>query len=536
MKADRRTVIAGGAAGLGVAALVKTNWPDSSIPGTLGGADLKRGHHLRDGKFPAATREETVGVVIAGGGVAGLTAGWMLAEAGFTDFRLLELEDSLGGNARSGRNAISAYPLGAHYLPIPNREARALRHMLTRFGMITGEEGGVPVYDPYQLCSDLQERLFWRGKWQEGLFPKVGLTPKDEADRDRFSKLMAEFSAALGKDGKPAFSVPSVYSSAEPAFTKLDRMTFAAWLDQQGLTSPVLRAHVRYCCRDDYGCEPEHVSAWAGILYFAGRRGWAAGEVGDSELTWPEGNARLIQAMAQPIAKQIAPGRTVFRVEQSGEGAVVDSFDHAAGVTIRTHAKAAILAMPHFIASRIAPTIKASAAFTYAPWIVANVSTTSLPKGRGVRLAWDNVSTASESLGYVVATHQSSSARDGPSVLTWYLPLSKLPPAAARKAMLERPLAEWQKMVRDDLVGLHPELEGAITRIDVWRWAHAMVRPVPGFISQTAPAALAAVSPPLFLAQSDLSGLSLFEEAHYWGTHAAEAAMRHLGHSFESLI
>ena len=70
--------------------------------------------------------------------------------------------------------------------------------------------------------------------------------------------------------------------------------------------------------------------------------------------------------------------------------------------------------------------------------------------------------------------------------------------------------------------------------IDLWRWGHAMVRPTPGFIWSAAPAA-AETRPPLFLAHSDLSGLSLFEEAHYQGTRAAEAAMRHLGHDFESL-
>ncbi len=535
MKADRRTVIAG-AAGLGAAAVAAHYWPDAAIPGALGGADLGRGHRLRDGGFPTPTREDETGILIAGGGVAGLTAGWMLAEAGFNDFRLLELEDSVGGNARSGRNAISAYPLGAHYLPIPNREARALRHMLTRFGMIIGEEGGAPIYDPYQLCADLEERLFWRGKWQEGLFPKTGLTPKDEANHARFGALMLQFSQATGKDGKPAFAVPSPYSSTDPELTALDGISFTAWLDGQGLTSPVLLAYIRYCCRDDYGCEPDRVSAWAGIHYFAARRGWAARGAGDGELTWPQGNARLTMAMAEPIKDRINSGRTVFHAEQNGDQVAVDSFDHASGISIRTHAKAAILAMPHFIASRVAPAVAPSRDFSYAPWIVANVSTTHMPKGPGVQTAWDNVSTASESLGYVVATHQTASAADGPTVLTWYLPLSTISPAAARKLIVERTLQDWQKQVRDDLVGLHPELDGAITRIDIWRWGHAMVRPVPGFRSKIAPAARAAVAPPLFLAHSDLSGLSLFEEAHYWGTHAAEAAMRHMGHGFESLL
>ena len=37
-------------------------------------------------------------------------------------------------------------------------------------------------------------------------------------------------------------------------------------------------------------------------------------------------------------------------------------------------------------------------------------------------------------------------------------------------------------------------------------------------------------------AHSDMSGLSLFEEAHYRGVVAAEAQMAHLGHSFASLL
>ena len=531
----RRTVIAG-AAGLGALGIAGQFLDDGPMPGTLGGADFARGHRLRDGGFPPPTIEERTDILIAGGGVAGLAAGWTLAEAGVTDFQLLELENATGGNARASRNAISAYPLGAHYLPIPNREARALRHMLTRFGMIIGEEGGAPVYDRYQLCADLEERLFWRGKWQEGLFPASGLSPKDIADRAAFDAAMAGYAKAIGQDGRPAFASPLAYSSSDPAFTALDAISFAAWLDARGLTSPILRAYVRYCCRDDYGCEPDHVSAWAGIHYFAARRGWAAQGAGDTELTWPEGNARLVTQMAARFPAHIRGGRTVFHIEASGAGATVHNFDHARQISIRTTARATILAMPHFIACRVAKGIGDSKGFTYGPWIVANVSVTRPPQGKGAPLAWDNVSTASESLGYVVATHQTSSAAAGPTVLTWYMPLSAMNVAKARKLMLQRTLAAWQEIVRDDLLTLNPDLAGAITRIDVWRWGHAMIRPTPGFLFTTAPAARAGAKPPLFLAHSDLSGLSLFEEAHYRGTLAAEGAMQHLGHAFESLI
>ena len=537
MTVSRRGVLAGATAAVGALASGACAVGEPATPGTLGGADFTRGHRLRAGALPAPTGPaECAGVVIAGGGVAGLAAGWRLAEAGFHDFVVLELEDRAGGNARSGASTVTRFPLGAHYLPIPNREARALRHMLTRFGMITGADAeGAPIYDPYQVCADLEERLFWRGSWQEGLFPKSGLSDDDTAQHRAFEAAMAVFSAAVGSDGRPAFAVPMALSSADPAYTALDGTSFAAWLDAQGLRSKPLRAWLRYCCRDDYGTEPEHVSAWAGVYYFAGRRGWAAGGVGSSELVWPEGNDRLARAMAATCKDRIRTGRTVFRAVIEGEEALVDVFESTANRSRRIRARVAILAMPQFVAARVTPAISAKS-FSYAPWVVANVHVSALPSGPGTALAWDNVSAASESLGYVVATHQTGSSAEGPSVLTWYMALSTQEPAAARKAMLTRSLTAWQVQVRDDMVAMHPELANAITRIDVWRWGHAMVRPTPGFLTDPARRAAQQSPPPLLHAHSDLSWLSLFEEAHYRGVVAAERAMTALGYRFESLL
>ena len=536
MKADRRTALGLGAAAVAAAggglAYALGRRPDLP-PGKLGGADMARGHRLRDGGFPAPSVERDVDLVIAGGGVAGLSAGWRLADAGFTRFQLLELEDEVGGNARSGRNPVSAYPLGAHYLPVANREARALQHLLRQLGMITGDRDGVPVYDPAQLCADLQERLFWQGRWQEGLIPRTGLATQDREDLAAFNRAMDGFSKRVGSDGKPAFAVPSAYSSRDPALTALDKQDFAAWLDAQGWHSPVLRAHVRYAMRDDYGTEPHAVSAWAGIHYFAARRGWAANGAGENELTWPEGNGRLAARLAGFFPDNIARGHIVHRIARDGDRVLVDSFDVAANRTVRTRARAAILAMPHFIAARVCPELGDARAFSYAPWLVANVTVDRLPGGRGVPLAWDNVSSSSDSLGYVVATHQGPAAVTSGTVLTWYLPLSNMEPAAARRLLVERSADEWKRIVTDDLLALHPELDGAIREIALWRWGHAMIRPTPGFLErgQAHPP-----KPPLFLAHSDLSGLSLFEEAHYHGVRAAEGAMVLLHHPHESLL
>jgi len=507
-------------------------------PGALLGPDMARGHAIRDGKLPASIGpEERIPLVIAGGGVAGLAAGWRLAEAGFADFALFELEDVAGGNARGGANGVTAFPWGAHYLPVPNREAKALIHMLRQFGMITGADAqGAPIFDPFQLCADLEERLLWRGKWQEGLVPTTGLSPQDAAQWQRFDAAMADFRKAIGRDGRPAFASPSALSSRDENYAGLDRTSFAAWLAREGFTAAPLLAHLRYCCRDDYGSEPGAISAWAGIHYFAGRRGWAADGAGESELTWPEGNARLARLMAGRIRTQLRPRHSVTHVARDGEDVLVDVFDHGAGAARRIRAQAVVLAMPDFVARHIAPGFAGASRFSYAPWVVANVAVSRMPWGPGVPLAWDNVSATSASLGYVVANHQTASASDGPGVLTWYQALSEADPVAARKALLARGLGEWQAVIAADLLAMNPELEGRIERIDVWRWGHAMVRPTVGFRSDPARAAAQALDGPVFRAHSDLSGLSLFEEAHYHGVLAAERALTHLGRGVESLL
>lgn len=536
---SRRAVIAGGVAGAAVAGAgaLTLNAAEPAIPGTLGGADFSRGHRLRKGGFPAPVETRRTAVAILGGGVAGLSAAWALADAGVEDFRLLELEDRTGGNARSGRNRVSAYPLGAHYLPIPNAEAKGILRLLEQLGIVTGWRDGKPVYDPYSIVADPDERLLYLGKWREGLVPAVAIAPSDARELAAFFAAMETFRHRRDAQGRPAFAIPMEGSARDADLLALDGISFAAWLDARGWRSPILRGHVRYACRDDYGTEPDQVSAWAGIHYFASRRGYAANADPDAVLTWPEGNGYLVGRMAARVRDHLDCGRIVYRVELAGGGVTIDSFDVRRGVSVRLEARTAILAMPHFIARRLlADHGREHGRFEYAPWVVANVTVDWVPAGAGTALAWDNVAWNSPSLGYVVATHQALDSVPGATVLTWYMPLSDMPPDQARRILLDRPLRAWQSLVRDDLLRMNPDLTGAIRRIDVWRWGHAMIRPVPGFFWGGARERAGAAQPPLYFAHSDLSGLSLFEEAHYRGTIAAQAAMTQLGLSYADAL
>ena len=96
--------------------------------------------------------------------------------------------------------------------------------------------------------------------------------------------------------------------------------------------------------------------------------------------------------------------------------------------------------------------------------------------------------------------------------------------------MLDRNWNDWVSLIFADLTQAHPEIESLVSHIDVMLWGHAMIRPVPGFLWGDARRRAARCHGAIRFAHSDMSGLSLFEEAQYHGVRAAEDVMRSLGH------
>ncbi|WP_413992170.1 FAD-dependent oxidoreductase [Labrys okinawensis] len=532
---------AAGLAGAGLLGIEKFASPASTsapaVPGQLVGASSAIGHRLRSGGFPAPEETRSAGLVIVGGGVAGLGAGYRLAKAGFDDFLLLDLEAAPGGNAASGRNTVSDYPWGAHYVPLLTQEARAVRSLFEDFGIITGYGAdSTPVYDEYALCADPQERLYRYGRWQEGLVPAIGISPEEEAEYKRFFAAMAAYRQRIGSDGKRAFAIPIDLSSQDADLMALDTITMTQWLEREGYRSPNLAWYINYGCRDDYGTEAQHVSAWAGIHYFAARNGRAADADDQGLVTWPEGNGYLAHRLAAALGDKVRTRQLAFHVETGADGVAIDVWDATADKVYRLQAKAAILATPHFVTARLTGDPALATGFSYAPWVVANITLSAMPAGLGAELSWDNVIFDSALLGYVVATHQATQMRPLATVLTYYWPISHLPPEDARREALARRLEDWQAIFLKELLAVHPELDGHVERCDVCVWGHAMIRPEPGFIWGEQRRGSLVQKPPLFTAHSDMSGISIFEEAYTHGVRAAENAMTYAGHSFETVL
>lgn len=502
----------------------------SVITGGIVGQNSQLGHRLRTMKFDPPTETITTDVLIIGGGVSGLSAARYLKR--FTNnFLLVELGDDVGGNAASGSNSVSSYPWGAHYLPLPSQSDQELVSFLKDIDVITGYQNGLPVYNEYYLCFDPKERLYINNYWQEGIIPREGVASKDLGEIERFLTLMNDFKHKTGNDGKPAFAIPVDHSSNDLSLLALDQISMDHFLRKNNLNSPYLHWYVNYCCADDYGSSLTQTSAWAGIHYFASRKGNAANAPSDAVLTWPEGNYWLVQKLRKNIEEHINTHSLAFNVDSSSTIPEALVYDAISGHTKKIAAKTIIIATPQFIAKRLLPNIERNLdynAFQYSPWMVSNITlASSLDERHGEGLCWDNVIYGSDALGYVTATHQRvGTPTSANHVITYYKPLLSDDVNVARKMAYETEYEKWKQLMMADLTKPHPYIEKSIKNIDTWIWGHGMIRPAPGFIwSDNRMKSNEPINNSVFFAHSDQSGISIFEEAFYRGHSAAKSAL-----------
>jgi len=568
---SRRALLA---AGVGAAATIAgcdaRDAASALPPGGWVGADWQRGHRVRDaaagvgpaaalhrGAWPAPTRR--VAVLIAGGGIAGLAAARAFARRGVDDVHVLELDDTVGGNARGHVMAGMACPLGAHYLPLPAPESTEVAEWLHEIGLVRSEHGRT-VPDERYLCHSPQERLFYEGQWIEGLLAPAAPGSTRLAQYRRFAARIdalqrgaggagaggvaggasgASGSGAPGavalragrSGGARRFALPAHRSAWDADLAALDAVTFSAWLAREGFDDAALLANLDYCCRDDYGAGIDVVSAWAGVHYFASRHGFhAPGEAErerDAVFTWPEGNAWLVRRLVEPLRERVHPARSVLAVREERNEVQVLAWNERDGGAETWAAGMVVLALPLHVAARVLDRASdalrsAAALLPVAPWLVANLQLeTALLERIGAPLAWDNViyrpAGSSTSLGYVDAMHQSLLPYEGATVLTAYHAL----PVAARGSLLADDWQAWAERVLVDLAPAHPDLRRRVRRIDLMRWGHAMAIPRPGVQRHPALLALRRARGRVRFAHADLAGYSVFEEAFTAGCEAA---------------
>ncbi len=502
MKLGRRKFL-----GLGSAALVGLSLKsEREIEGSFVNDSFQMGHLLRDrAGLPAAKRTEKFPVVIVGGGIAGLCAAWRLRKRGFTDFVLLEMNQQPGGNARWGENEVAAYPWAAHYVPVPGPKAEYVRELFEDLGVLRNGQ-----WEERYLAFSPQERLFLYGRWQEGIEPAVGLSPKDRDQFQRLENLFSEFH----KSG--SFTVP-LELGLSSRFQDLDRISFSDWLRQQGFDSRLLNWYMNYACRDDYGALASDTSAWAGIHYFSSREPEEKGP-----LTWPEGNGWITRRLLERVGGHVRTSQIVHRITQTRRGTSVFAGD------TEFQTEFVIFAAPTFLAPYLLEDFPHLRDFVYSPWVTANLTLDRYPESRGAEPSWDTVFLDSPTLGYVDAMHQSLRTYVDRTVWTFYWALAQGAPAQNRQLLLEKDWAYWKEAILHDLERVHSNIRQCVSRIDIMRMGHAMIRPSIGSIFSEERRHLTRRNDRILFANSDLSGISIFEEAQYRGVEAAQKVLKRL--------
>src|SRR4030095_14537855 len=303
----------------------------------------------------------------------------------FNDFVLLELEKEIGGTSRSGTGTPVGYPWGAHYLPVPFQENKELISLLDEMAFIEGRSpnGEIVIGEQY-LCREPEERVFYKGRWYEGLYLNAGASEEDKRQFAEFQKQIDAWVNWRDAKGKRAFVVPVANCSDDVEVTSLDRISFADWLRQNGFTSDRLIWYCDYACRDDYGSKLEQTSAWAGLFYFCARVR-KSGEESQQFITFPEGNGRFVNHLFEQVKDRVRKSQMVVSIVPSEKGVDVICFDN--GELRGFRCEKVIFASPMFTAPYVIRGFNENAQFAgtefqHNAWFVANLFLKDRPTSR----------------------------------------------------------------------------------------------------------------------------------------------------------
>jgi hypothetical protein len=227
--------------------------------------------------------------------------------------------------------------------------------------------------------------------------------------------------------------------------------------------------------------------------------------------------------LLERVGEHVRTGQMVHRVAPSQRGVSVFAGD------TEYQAEFVIFSAPTFLAPYIVEGFEPLTNFVYSPWLTANLTLERLPESRGAEPAWDTVFLDSPTLGYVDAMHQSVRTHIDRTVWTFYWALADGAPSQNRALLLEKDWSYWKEAILRDLERVHWDIRQCVSRIDIMRMGHAMARPTVGAIFSAERAGLKRRDGRILFANSDLSGISIFEEAQFHGVEAAQTALRHLG-------
>jgi hypothetical protein len=461
--------------------------------------------------------EESVSdVLIAGAGVAGLSAARILAARG-VEFTLLEAGSELGGTSAYGVFDGQPAPLAAHYVVAPPLYAKEILSFYQEAGIISGFNAGLPEYDrKYTIYShEGKERTFFQKKWySEGEF-KSGMGPAER----KFSDFCRFMSGKRDSEGCLWFCLPTGYSSRCPEAMALFEVSFSDYLRENGMWDEEVEYAVNYACMDDYGCLAEDVSAWAGLHYFTCRES----EPAHPTITHITGNGHLIDALAANVPEQnihLLSALVGVRPFSGGFRALVRQQNNWKII----RAKKIIYAGRTLFMKRIFPELfsqidQKTRERVHIPWLVTNLLLRNVDEKILADLCWDNINRETDSVGYVAPSFLQDKVPE-PLVLTHYFPVGAKSGISAQK-LSGLSLSALRELVLADIGESSPELLPFVYKMIFRRSCHAMVESRPGYVFNSLKNHSGRVIDNFYIANCDYYGLPLFEDAFQSGIDVA---------------
>jgi hypothetical protein len=399
-------------------------------------------HQVRDGhqfERPDATRK--AGIVIVGGGVAGLSAAFFLRGR---DWLLLEKEDHFGGNAFQEEYHGQPYGTGSAYAYRDDEGDQLAKEIGLTLPLVDNPDPTIVnnTFVPDTWKTGLDELPF--SKEVRESFKKF----RDDMMKIRIRERMAEL------DAQPFANFTGPYAPE-----------VAQWWDGYGPSN--------------WGATAEDSSAYVGL---ANVQDLLRG--GDSQrVILPGGlgciSHKLVEVLEPKYKERLLSGVTVIAVVQGKDDVRVTYLREGKPTTVA--AKAALLCTPKHITSRIVmglPSEQKAAMrrFRYAPYPVVNVIFDKPVYNRG----YDNWCPGNAFTDFIVAdwtVRNSPGYKQKHNILTFYTPLREIQRSTLLseddcKLLAARVLADFQKLM--------PEFDVDPVEVRVYRRGHPMFMATPG--------------------------------------------------------
>lgn len=526
-------------------AIASQNLP---FAGQFVGESYAIGHLYKDGKLKidGVTEDQHIyDVVIAGGGVSGLSTAWTLSRAGKNNYLLLEKEATFGGHCLGGIDAGLTYCLGAHYGWYPEPHMKYLIALYADCGVISSiDADGYPVIKPqFLLDPDHLNNLYVNGQWLPDDWPWDIASDADNKAYTSFMDEVGRLNRWRDKLGRPAFGFPLSTISQHPEIRGLDNISMATYLQQKGYRSKLLDWHINSWMIDEYGTPMDRLSAWAGLQYFREINFPAAQKGRADMLSWPQGLAYMTTQMAAHMpAANGRQGVFVLRMENDDGLVKTTYYDTKTEKLIKVRSRHGVFAIPKNQVYHLIPRLKQSGRvefndLVYSPWLVAGIHLRRLPDYGSGEIKWENTIFESWTMGYINNHYQERPKRraDQPHVITMYVCFPE-DPQQARQKMLHTDWQTWAFAIVKELERAHPDIRPLISKIDIVKWGHAMRQTLPGQVF--GPGRMQMLQPfgNILFGHVDVCGIPVFEETVYRGIEVAEKILDANKVNFDRLV